>query len=84
LDHLDVMGPTIKEVGEALSETIPKNGVLFTSEDKHIKFLEKKCQLKNAEFNRSLASSISDEDMQDFNYIEHRDNVALALIKKRP
>jgi poly-gamma-glutamate synthase PgsB/CapB len=79
LDHLDVMGPTIKEVGEALSETIPKNGVLFTSEDKHIKFLEKKCQLKNAKFNRSLATTISDEDMEGFNYIEHRDNVALAL-----
>ena len=79
LDHLDVMGPTIKEVGEALSETIPKNGVLFTSEDKHIKFLEKKCQLKNAKFNRAVATSVSDEEMKGFNYIEHRDNVALAL-----
>lgn len=79
LDHLDVMGPTIKEVGEALSETIPNNGVLFTSEDKHIKFLQKKCQLKNAEFNRAVANSVSDEDMQGFNYMEHKDNVALAL-----
>ena len=79
LDHLDVMGPTIREVGEALSETIPKNGILFTSEDKHIKFLQKKCQIKNAEFNRALSSSISDEDMQGFNYIEHKENVALAV-----
>ena len=79
LDHLDVMGPTIKEVGEALSETIPKNGILFTSEDKHIKFLQKKCQIKNAEFNRAVASSISDEEMQGFNYMEHKDNVALAI-----
>lgn len=79
LDHLDVMGPTIKNVGEALSETVPKNGVLFTSEDKHIKFLEHKCKVKGAKFNRSLASTISNEDMEGFKYIEHKDNVALAL-----
>jgi len=79
LDHLDVMGPGIKQVGEALSNTIPKKGVLFTSEDKHHKFLEKKCSKKNTQFHRSYATSISDEDMRGFSYIEHKDNIALAL-----
>jgi len=79
LDHLDVMGPGIKGVGEALSNTIPKNGVLFTSEDKHYKYLEQKCKKKNATFYRSLASTVSNEEMHGFNYIEHKDNVALAL-----
>lgn len=79
LDHLDVMGPGIKQVGEALSNTIPKKGVLFTSEDKHHKFLENKCYKKNTQFHRSYATSISDEDMRGFNYIEHKDNIALAL-----
>ena len=79
LDHLDVMGPGIKQVGEALSNTIPKKGVLFTSEDKHHKFLENKCYKKNTQFHCSYATSISDEDMRGFNYIEHKDNIALAL-----
>ncbi len=79
LDHLDVMGPGIKGVGEALSNTIPKNGVLFTSEDKHDKFLKHKCEQKNAKFIQSKASSVTDEEMRGFNYIEHRVNVALAL-----
>lgn len=79
LDHLDVMGPGIKGVGEALSNTIPKNGILFTSEDKHHKYLEQKCKQKNAKFHRSLAETVSKKDMQGFTYIEHKDNVALAL-----
>lgn len=31
-DHLDQMGPTVRDVAEALSNTIPQNGVLFTAE----------------------------------------------------
>lgn len=79
LDHLDVMGPGIKGVGEALSNTIPTNGILFTSEDKHHKFLENKCKLKNTSFHQSKASTVSNEDMQGFKYMEHKENVALAL-----
>jgi len=79
LDHLDVMGPGIREVGEALSNTIPTNGILFTSENKHHKFLESKCNKKNTTFHQSNADSISNADMQGFKYIEHKENVALAL-----
>lgn len=79
LDHLDVMGPTIKEVGEALSETIPKNGILFTSENKHHKFLKEKCRQKKATFHQSSEKTVTDQEMMGFRYIEHRENVALAL-----
>ena len=79
LDHLDVMGPGIRGVGEALSNTIPTDGILFTSEDKHHKFLENKCNKKNTKFYQSKASTVSNEDMQGFKYIEHKENVALAL-----
>lgn len=79
LDHLDVMGPGIRGVGEALSNTIPRNGILFTSEDKHHKFLENKCKKRNTKFHQSFANTISNEDMQGFKYMEHKENVALAL-----
>ena len=79
LDHLDVMGPGIREVGEALSGTIPENAYLFTGEDKHYRFLEHKTRQKNSEYHRALEESVSDEEMQGFSYIEHKVNVALAL-----
>ncbi len=79
LDHLDVMGPGIREVGEAISGTIPYGGYLFTGEDKHYKFLEMKSRQRNTGFHRSLASQVSGEEMQKFSYIEHKVNVALAL-----
>ncbi len=79
LDHLDVMGPTIKDVAKALSNTVPKGKMLFTSEDKHHKYLEKVCKKRKTKFHQSLKESVSDEDMKGFKYIEHKENVALAL-----
>jgi poly-gamma-glutamate synthase PgsB/CapB len=79
LDHLDVMGPSIADVAQALSNTVPKGKILFSSEDKHYKYLEYICKRKNTIFHNSKASTISDKDMQGFKYIEHKENVALAL-----
>ena len=79
LDHLDVMGPGIKDVGKALSNTVPKGKILFTGEDKHYKYLEQVCKKRKTQFHRSVAEDITNEDMQGFKYIEHKVNVALAL-----
>ena len=79
LDHLDVMGPKIKDVAKALSNTVPKGKILFTSEDKHYKYLEHICKKRKTEFYRSKANSVSNEEMKGFKYIEHKENVALAL-----
>ena len=79
LDHLDVMGPHLQDVAKALSGTIPKNQHLFTSESRSYEFLEKVAQKKKTIAHRSLAHSVSNEEMAGFSYIEHKDNVALAL-----
>jgi poly-gamma-glutamate synthase PgsB/CapB len=79
LDHLDVMGPTIKDIAVALSNTIPKGKVLFTSEDKHIKYLEYICKTIKTDLHVSKKDTVSDEEMKGFKYIEHKENVALAL-----
>jgi poly-gamma-glutamate synthase PgsB/CapB len=79
LDHLDVMGPSITDVADALSNTIPKGKVLFTSEDKHKNYLDHICQKKNTRLHIAQAASITDEEMKGFKYIEHKENVALAL-----
>lgn len=78
-DHLDVMGPTLKDVGHALGRTIPKKGVLYTSEQRSSNLLKQIADQKDTNIYISNAESVSSNEMEGFSYIEHRENVALAL-----
>ncbi|MBI1884010.1 MAG: poly-gamma-glutamate synthase PgsB [Chlamydiae bacterium] len=80
-DHLDVMGPTLMDVAEALSKTIPRKGKLFTAENQPemMKQLEDGCRKKGSEIIFSSEGEVESEKMKGFGYIEHRENVALAL-----
>ncbi len=78
-DHLEIMGPTVIDVGKALSNTIPKNGVLFTSEKQHYKLLKDVCDKRKSQIVLSEESDITEDIMNKFDYIEHKENVALAL-----
>jgi poly-gamma-glutamate synthase PgsB/CapB len=79
LDHLDVMGPTLDDVAKALSGTIPSNSKFFTAEDRYYTFTKKIAEKRNSISHQSKASTVSDEEMVGFRYIEHKINVALAL-----
>lgn len=79
LDHLDVMGPRLDNVAEAICGTIPKKSRLFTSEDRYLDYMDKIAKKRKTVIHRSEAETISNEDMEGFTYIEHKDNVALAL-----
>ncbi len=81
-DHLDVMGPLEKDVAWSLLGTTPCNGVLFTGERDHVQAFESACLDRNSILNTvslSEIESVSDEEMARFEYIEHKENVALAL-----
>jgi len=79
LDHLDVMGPTLMDVANALSGTVPRKSKLFSAEDRLNGFLQKKSDKAQTELYLADASSISEADMDGFSYMEHAENVALAL-----
>jgi len=79
LDHLDVMGPGIKNVTRSLCNTIPKHGVLFTAENKVFPIIQNEAKKVNCEVIQSNDAGISNEDMQGFSYIEHKENVGLSL-----
>ncbi|WP_299551752.1 poly-gamma-glutamate synthase PgsB [Seonamhaeicola sp.] len=79
LDHLDVMGPTLDDVAKAICRTIPKKSQLFTSENRYLGYMNKVAKRRKTTIRKSEAASISKTDMQGFTYIEHKDNVALAL-----
>lgn len=79
LDHVDVMGHTLPEIAETMGKTIPKNEHLFSSENVIPGALKKIADKRNTKSHFIDSSTVTQEDMNGFSYIEHRENVALAL-----
>jgi len=79
LDHVDIMGHTLPEIADTLGRTIPKNEHFFSSEDVIPQTLKKIADKRNTVSHFIDPESVSPEEMKGFSYIEHRDNVALAL-----
>lgn len=79
LDHLDVMGPTLDDVAEAVSNTIPKKAHFFTAEDRYFNYTKKIADKRGTVSHQSKAETVLEEEMTGFRYIEHKANVALAL-----
>ena len=46
-DHLDLMGPTLDQIAQAFSTTIPQNGYLITIDGPYRKYFEKEAKKKN-------------------------------------
>ena len=81
-DHLEVMGPTTEDVARALSGTVPRDGTLFTAERKYQSILSAAAQDRGSKFvgiDKSDLHAITAAEMSGFGYIEHPENVALAL-----
>ena len=91
-DHLDEMGLTIKENAMSLSNTIPFNGTMVTVQedfnqdgkldnvDTQIKdVFQNITKKRNTKLFYASSKNISSRYMNKFSYLEHIDNVALAL-----
>ena len=81
-DHLDVMGPTHRDVALALLGTTPVKGPLFTGERDELPLFEAACADRGSELVRvgpEHAAALDDATMARFGYLEHRENVSLAL-----
>jgi len=79
LDHIDVMGYTLPEIAKALGNTIPKKQNLFTSEKILFSDLKKISDQRNTRIHLADEDSVTEDEMRGFAYIEHKENVALAL-----
>ncbi len=78
-DHLDVMGPTVDDVALTLAQTAPRNGHLFTAERDRAPLLEAVARRRGTEFHVVEDRGIAASEIAGFSYIEHSENVALAL-----
>jgi len=79
LDHIEVMGYTLPEIAEALGNTIPKKQNLFTAEKILFPNLKKVADQLNTRIHFAEEDSVTEDEMKGFAYIEHKENVALAL-----
>lgn len=81
-DHLDVMGPTPRDVAVAMSATAPVRGKLFTAEQKYLPELAHAAHDRRSRvvaIDDAAVAAIHPCDLNGFSHIEHADNVALAL-----
>jgi gamma-polyglutamate synthase len=79
LDHTDVMGHTLAEIADTLGRTIPKNEHLFSSENVIPQTLKQLADKRNTVSHFIDPKTVTFEEMSGFRYIEHRENVSLAL-----
>ena len=77
-DHLDEMGISMDQITKSMANTIPFNGIMVTSEDKKVDILSDISKERNTEFHLAEIEFKS-EDLNDFKYLEHTENIQLAL-----
>lgn len=81
-DHLDVMGPTERDVAKAIAGMIPVGGKLFTAERDHLDIFGEVCKARGTTLYATTeedVAAITHDDLAGFAYVEHAENVALAL-----
>ncbi len=81
-DHLDVMGPSERDVTLALLGTTPVKGTLYTCERDYPKEFEAVCKDRGSKLvivGTAEIAAITDDEMAGFTYVEHKENVALSL-----
>ncbi len=82
-DHLDVMGPTVRDAADAMSAIMPRGGICFTGERERFDWLKENAEKVDCKLILTDPETISDDEINKFGYIEHKENVALALAVAR-
>lgn len=78
-DHLEEMGPRLSDIAYSLSNTIPFNGLMVTAEHKKLKELREIAGKRHTRLFEVHSEDISLDYMNRFPYLEHDENVALAV-----
>lgn len=84
-DHQEEMGETLEEIADSMSVTIPRGGVLVTAEDRtHLRDrLRANAEARGATLVYADPAAVADEDMQGFDYLQFKENVAIGLAVAR-
>ena len=78
-DHLEEMGPTMKDVTLSLSNSIPQNGHFVTVNSPYNKYLETITKKRESKFHQVSTENVTKSYLSKFPFLEHDENVAVAL-----
>ncbi|WP_026691518.1 poly-gamma-glutamate synthase PgsB [Alteribacter aurantiacus] len=78
-DHMEVLGPTLDEVAEAFSGTIPHNGHLIVNDSPYVPFFQQIAEERNTEVIVIDTSTVSEAYIKKFKYMVFPENIALAM-----
>lgn len=78
-DHLEVYGDRFEGVAEALANTVPYRGVLFTTPGPAVEIFERVARSRGSRVVAVPADEVAESALDSFEYYEHRENVAIAL-----
>jgi len=78
-DHLEEMGFSHNHIARSLANTIPMNKKVFTSETESIDPIIDKAIDNNSDINICNSENMDKKYLEHFPFIEHPDNIALAL-----
>ena len=82
-DHLDIMGPTDRDVALALAGSVPVKAKLYTAERDFLDVFETAAQDRGTTLHQvsdAEIESVTEAELGEFQYSEHSENVALALL----
>ena len=80
-DHQDVMGETLPEIADSLSNTIPYGGTLITAEDRESlrEQLARNTQARDSRFIYADPEWVTDDELKGFDYLMFKENLAIGL-----
>ncbi len=78
-DHVDEMGHTLTDIASSLSNTIPRQGILITGDETVSNVFDVVSTKRETRLVTVDESKIGEEILDQFSYMEHPQNVALAL-----
>ncbi|MBM4400074.1 MAG: poly-gamma-glutamate synthase PgsB [Candidatus Cloacimonetes bacterium] len=78
-DHIDLMGSTVQSVTMSLSNTLPPHGICYTSEHHYFNILKSMADKYHTKIYQIRPTDVTTEELAKFHYIEHAENVQLAL-----
>ena len=80
-DHQDVMGETLPEIADSLSNTIPRGGTLITAEDRESlrEQLARNTQARDSRFIYADPEWVTDDELKAFDYLMFKENLAIGL-----
>ncbi|MEM6455019.1 MAG: poly-gamma-glutamate synthase PgsB [Acidobacteriota bacterium] len=79
IDHTDVMGRTLEEIGASMANTMPRGGTMLAPDDDHIDLVRRLAAQRGTTLDEVPIDDLPPGALDGFSYIEHRANVALAL-----